>query len=53
MLGKGGFAVCYEGYLAGSKSKRKFALKIVRSKMPSKMEQKVSWIIKRLNKPWY
>ncbi|KAI2640437.1 kinase-like protein [Hypomontagnella submonticulosa] len=40
MLGKGGFAVCYEGYLAGSKSKRKYALKIVRSKMPSKMEQK-------------
>ncbi|KAI1661334.1 kinase-like protein [Daldinia decipiens] len=40
MLGKGGFAVCYEGYLAGSKSRRKYALKIVRSKMPSKMEQK-------------
>ncbi|KAI1649743.1 kinase-like protein [Daldinia loculata] len=40
MLGKGGFAVCYEGYLAGSKSRRKYALKIVKSKMPSKMEQK-------------
>ncbi|KAI0841999.1 kinase-like protein [Hypoxylon sp. FL0890] len=40
MLGKGGFAVCYEGYLVGSKSRRKYALKIVRSKMPSKMEQK-------------
>ncbi|KAI8966057.1 kinase-like protein [Daldinia sp. FL1419] len=41
LLGKGGFAVCYEGYLAGSKSRRKYALKIVRSKMPSsKMEQK-------------
>ena len=42
MLGKGGFAVCYEGYLAGSKSRRKYALKIVRSKMPYKMEQKVN-----------
>ncbi|KAI1385063.1 kinase-like protein [Hypoxylon trugodes] len=40
MLGKGGFAVCYEGYLPTSKGKRKYALKIVRSKMPSKMEQK-------------
>ncbi|KAI5866916.1 kinase-like protein [Durotheca rogersii] len=36
MLGKGGFAVCYEGYL----NKKKYALKIVRSKMPPKMEQK-------------
>ncbi|OTB06661.1 hypothetical protein M426DRAFT_54823 [Hypoxylon sp. CI-4A] len=42
LLGKGGFAVCYEGYLPvpGTKSRRKYALKIVRSKMPSKMEQK-------------
>ncbi|KAI0890043.1 kinase-like protein [Annulohypoxylon maeteangense] len=40
MLGKGGFAVCYEGYIAGSKTRRKYALKIVKSKMPSKMEQK-------------
>ncbi|KAI0176204.1 kinase-like protein [Hypoxylon sp. FL1284] len=41
MLGKGGFAVCYEGYLpAKGGSKKKYALKIVRSKMPSKMEQK-------------
>ncbi|ORY66423.1 uncharacterized protein BCR38DRAFT_456979 [Pseudomassariella vexata] len=38
MLGKGGFAVCYEGQLPGSK--KKHALKIVKSKMPSKMEQK-------------
>ncbi|KAI0553768.1 Pkinase-domain-containing protein [Xylaria curta] len=39
MLGKGGFAVCYEGQLPGHK--KKYALKIVRSKMPSsKMEQK-------------
>lgn len=37
MLGKGGFAICYEGYL----NKRKYALKIVKSKMPPKMEQKV------------
>ncbi|KAI0898250.1 kinase-like protein [Annulohypoxylon nitens] len=40
MLGKGGFAVCYEGHIVGSKSRRKYALKIVKSKMPSKMEQK-------------
>ncbi|KAI1341633.1 kinase-like protein [Xylariaceae sp. FL0016] len=38
MLGKGGFAVCYEGQLPGHK--KKYALKIVKSKMPSKMEQK-------------
>lgn len=42
MLGKGGFAVCYEGHIVGSKSRRKYALKIVKSKMPSKMEQKAS-----------
>ncbi|KAI0019559.1 protein kinase-like domain-containing protein [Xylariomycetidae sp. FL0641] len=38
MLGKGGFAVCYEGTLPGQR--KKYALKIVKSKMPSKMEQK-------------
>ncbi|KAI0911810.1 hypothetical protein F4823DRAFT_263288 [Ustulina deusta] len=38
MLGKGGFAVCYEGQMPGHR--KKYALKIVRSKMPSKMEQK-------------
>ncbi|KAI0442456.1 Pkinase-domain-containing protein [Xylaria telfairii] len=38
MLGKGGFAVCYEGQLPGHR--KKYALKIVRSKMPTKMEQK-------------
>ncbi|KAI0486426.1 Pkinase-domain-containing protein [Xylaria cf. heliscus] len=38
MLGKGGFAVCYEGQLPGHR--KKYALKIVRSKMPLKMEQK-------------
>ncbi|KAH8905501.1 Pkinase-domain-containing protein [Coniochaeta sp. PMI_546] len=38
LLGKGGFAICYEGKLAGT-SKR-YALKIVKSKMPLKMEQK-------------
>ena len=42
MLGKGGFATCYEGQLPGHR--KKFALKIVRSKMPTKMEQKVSTI---------
>ncbi|KAK3329349.1 kinase-like domain-containing protein [Apodospora peruviana] len=38
LLGKGGFAICYDGKLAGS-SKR-YALKIVKSQMPTKMEQK-------------
>lgn len=39
-LGKGGFAICYEGQLAGTK--RRYALKIVKSHMPQKkMEQKV------------
>ena len=42
MLGKGGFAICYEGIQ--SASKKKYALKIVKSKMPSKMEQKVRYI---------
>jgi hypothetical protein len=40
LLGKGGFAICYEGKHAGTK--QLFALKIVRSSMPQKkMEQKV------------
>lgn len=39
-LGKGGFAICHEGQLAGTK--QKYALKIVKSYMPQKkMEQKV------------
>ncbi|KAF6840045.1 plk plk-unclassified protein kinase [Colletotrichum plurivorum] len=38
MLGKGGFAVCYQGYLMPER--KKYALKIVRSQMPSKMQQK-------------
>lgn len=40
VLGKGGFAVCYEGTLVGAR--KKYALKIVKRQMPSKMEQKVS-----------
>lgn len=40
LLGKGGFAICYEGQLAGTRNR--FALKIVKSHMPQKkMEQKV------------
>ena len=40
LLGKGGFAICYEARLAGSK--QLYALKIVKSQMPQKkMEQKV------------
>ncbi|KAK3300355.1 uncharacterized protein B0H64DRAFT_333732 [Chaetomium fimeti] len=38
LLGKGGFAICYESKAAGA-SKR-VALKIVKSKMSTKMEQK-------------
>ncbi|KAL2134903.1 hypothetical protein VTI74DRAFT_10538 [Chaetomium olivicolor] len=38
MLGKGGFAICYEGKAAGTS--RRIALKIVKSQMPTKMEQK-------------
>lgn len=40
LLGRGGFAICYEGKLGGTK--QVFALKIVKSHMPQKkMEQKV------------
>ncbi|GJN72936.1 cell cycle serine/threonine-protein kinase cdc5/MSD2 [Purpureocillium lilacinum] len=38
LLGKGGFAICYSGQLASTK--QKYALKIVKSRMPPKMEQK-------------
>lgn len=40
LLGKGGFAVCYNGQLVPTK--QRYALKIVKSHMPPKMEQKVS-----------
>jgi hypothetical protein len=39
LLGKGGFAICYNGQLLPSK--QRFALKVVKSIMPAKMEQKV------------
>lgn len=39
LLGKGGFAICYEGQLVPTK--QRYALKIVKSHMPPKMEQKV------------
>jgi len=39
MLGKGGFAICYQGYLMPSR--HKYALKVVKSQMPHKMQQKV------------
>lgn len=39
LLGKGGFAICYNGQLLPSK--QRYALKIVKSHMPPKMEQKV------------
>lgn len=39
MLGKGGFALCYVGHQMDTK--QRYALKVVRSKMPAKMEQKV------------
>ena len=45
LLGKGGFAICYEGTIVGHKYGKnlpKFALKIVKSKMGmKKMEEKV------------
>lgn len=40
LLGKGGFAICYRAQLATSRDT--YALKIVKSRMPPKMEQKVS-----------
>jgi len=47
LLGKGGFAICYEG--THSTSKQVFALKIVRSHMQlKKMEQKVSLFVKAI-----
>ena len=48
LLGKGGFAICYDGKLAGT-SKR-YALKIVKCQMPHKMEQKVSNAPKTLDR---
>ncbi|EGX90552.1 Serine/threonine-protein kinase [Cordyceps militaris CM01] len=38
LLGKGGFAICYSGHL--QPSNKVYALKIVKSHMPAKMEQK-------------
>lgn len=40
LLGKGGFAICYDGKHVDSG--KKYALKIVKSTMPVKMQQKVS-----------
>jgi hypothetical protein len=42
LLGKGGFAICHEARLSGTR--KKVALKIVKCKMQPKMEQKVSAI---------
>lgn len=39
LLGKGGFAICYDGKLV--ETGRRYALKIVKSHMPVKMQQKV------------
>jgi serine/threonine protein kinase len=48
LLGRGGFAICYEARLAGTK--QLFALKIVKSQMPQKkMEQKVCQFLSFLN----
>lgn len=43
LLGKGGFAICYDGKLAGTN--KRFALKIVKCQMPTKMEQKVCFLL--------
>ena len=41
-LGRGGFAICYEANTAGGQGRSaKVALKIVKTKMPSKVEEKV------------
>ena len=42
-LGKGGFAICYEASAESPLQKRpsKVALKIVKTKMPTKVEEKV------------
>lgn len=40
LLGKGGFAICYDGKQADTG--KRYALKIVKSQMPLKMQQKVS-----------
>lgn len=39
LLGKGGFAICYDGKLV--ETGKRYALKIVKSHMPVKMQQKV------------
>lgn len=39
LLGKGGFAICYSAHHVSTKQRH--ALKIVKSRMPPKMEQKV------------
>lgn len=41
-LGKGGFAICYEGHQRGKSGSTVYALKIVKSKFPQKkLEDKV------------
>ena len=51
LLGKGGFAICYEGEQA--ETKKRYALKIVKSHMPQKkMEQKVSCFQTRVGVCW-
>ncbi|KAI9171995.1 Cell cycle serine/threonine-protein kinase CDC5/MSD2 [Paramyrothecium foliicola] len=47
LLGKGGFAICYVGYQVPTR--QKYALKIVKSRMPSKMEQKIHSKMKHKN----
>lgn len=43
LLGKGGFAICYDGKHVDSG--KKYALKIVKSTMPVKMQQKVGVLL--------
>ncbi|KAJ4203622.1 Cell cycle serine/threonine-protein kinase cdc5/MSD2 [Fusarium falciforme] len=47
LLGKGGFAICYYGTHAVTR--QKFALKVVKSTMPPKMEQKIHSKMKHKN----
>ena len=54
-IGKGGFAMCYEGWLRNKRKgadKSLYALKVVRANMSQKkMEEKVRWCFAFYNSP--
>lgn len=47
LLGKGGFAICYDG--KHTETGKRYALKIVKSQMPVKMQQKVGNVVLSVN----